>query len=176
MGFPTKVQPIKRAASEQWYINFPCAVAQAMEFEKGETVEWIISDKAHLILAGQEVPPDPVPVEKNASRRLKERFQQIMNQTAECVARGKDSAARLARHLAAVLLCSERTTITNIICTAGGQHVAADGGLPPLFQEPDRVGRPVRPGHPGRGKQAARGPASARCRGRRFGAHDRPAS
>jgi hypothetical protein len=46
-----------------------------------------------------------------------------VNQTAECAARGKDSAARLARHLAAVLLCSERTTITNIICTAGGQHV-----------------------------------------------------
>lgn len=45
-----------------------------------------------------------------------------MNQTAECAARGKNSAARLARHLAAVLLCSERATITNIICTAGGQH------------------------------------------------------
>jgi hypothetical protein len=68
MGFPTKVQLIKRAASEQWYINFPSAVAQAMEFEKGETVEWIISDKAHLILARQDVPPDPVPVEKKTPR------------------------------------------------------------------------------------------------------------
>lgn len=46
-----------------------------------------------------------------------------MNQAAECAARGKDSGARLARHLTAVLLCSERATITNIICTAGGQHV-----------------------------------------------------
>ena len=38
MGFPTKVQLIKRKESEQWYINFPSAVAQAMEFERGETV------------------------------------------------------------------------------------------------------------------------------------------
>ena len=37
MGFPTKVQLIKRRASEQWYINFPSAVAQAMEFSRGET-------------------------------------------------------------------------------------------------------------------------------------------
>jgi len=35
MGFPTKV---------------PSAVAQAMEFTRGETVEWIIEDKAQLVL------------------------------------------------------------------------------------------------------------------------------
>lgn len=64
MGFPTKVQLIKRAASEQWYINFPSAVAQAMEFSKGETVEWIIADKGHLILSRQEVPPNPVEPQK----------------------------------------------------------------------------------------------------------------
>lgn len=50
MGFPTKIQLIKRAKSEQWYINFPAAVAQAMEFEKGEVVEWIIEDKKRMIL------------------------------------------------------------------------------------------------------------------------------
>lgn len=50
MGFPTKVQLIKRKSSEQWYINFPSAVAQAMEFERGEVVEWIIEDKGQLVL------------------------------------------------------------------------------------------------------------------------------
>ena len=50
MGFPTKIQLIKRAKSEQWYINFPAAVAQAMEFEKGEILEWIIEDKNKMIL------------------------------------------------------------------------------------------------------------------------------
>ncbi len=50
MGFPTKVQLIKRRQSEQWYINFPSALAQAMEFERGETVEWIVEDKSQLVL------------------------------------------------------------------------------------------------------------------------------
>ena len=50
MGFPTKVQLIKRKKSQQWYINFPSALAQAMEFEQGEVVEWIIKDKQNLVL------------------------------------------------------------------------------------------------------------------------------
>ncbi len=50
MGFPTKIQLIKRSASEQWYVNFPSAVAQAMELEKGEIVEWIIEDKHRMTL------------------------------------------------------------------------------------------------------------------------------
>jgi hypothetical protein len=57
MGFATKVQLIKRKQSEQWYINFPSAVAQAMEFERGETVEWFIEDKGLLGLKRQVVPP-----------------------------------------------------------------------------------------------------------------------
>jgi antitoxin component of MazEF toxin-antitoxin module len=57
MGYPTKVQLIKRKQSEQWYINFPAAVAQAMDFERGETVEWTIEDKSLLALKRQNVPP-----------------------------------------------------------------------------------------------------------------------
>ena len=56
MGYPTKVQLIKRKESEQWYINFPSAVAQAMEFSRGEVVEWIMEDKAHLVLR-RRTPP-----------------------------------------------------------------------------------------------------------------------
>lgn len=50
MGYPTRVQRIKRKASEQWYINFPAALAQAMEFERGEVVEWVVEDRANLLL------------------------------------------------------------------------------------------------------------------------------
>jgi hypothetical protein len=57
MGFPTKIQLIKRQASEQWYINFPSAVAQAMEFDRGETAEWIIEDKSLLALRRPQAPP-----------------------------------------------------------------------------------------------------------------------
>lgn len=69
MGYPTKVQCIKRKSSEQWYINFPSAVAHAMELEQSEVVEWIISDKQHLILRRADAPPDPVDVKKNSTRR-----------------------------------------------------------------------------------------------------------
>lgn len=55
MGFQTKIQLIKRANSEQWYINFPSALAQAMEFNKAEIVEWVIQDKHCLILKRFEV-------------------------------------------------------------------------------------------------------------------------
>lgn len=64
MGFPTKVQRIDRQQSEQWYINFPSALAQAMEFAKGEGVEWIVHDKSHLILSRKDTPPDPVDIKK----------------------------------------------------------------------------------------------------------------
>jgi hypothetical protein len=50
MGFPTKIQLIKRANSEQWYINFPSVLAQAMEFERGEVVEWLVENKNKMIL------------------------------------------------------------------------------------------------------------------------------
>jgi len=50
MGYPTKIQLIKRVKSEQWYINFPSAIAQAMEFERGEVVEWLIVDNQKMIL------------------------------------------------------------------------------------------------------------------------------
>jgi hypothetical protein len=57
MGFPTKVQLIKRKASEQWYINFPSALAQAMDFSRGETVEWSVEDKSLLALRRLNPPP-----------------------------------------------------------------------------------------------------------------------
>jgi hypothetical protein len=59
MGFPTKVQLIKRKSSEQWYINFPSALAQAMDFARGETVEWCVEHKSLLALRRLH-PPAPV--------------------------------------------------------------------------------------------------------------------
>ena len=60
MGYPTKVQLIKRKESKQWYVNFPAAIAQAMDFKRGETVEWIIEDKGSLVLRRRQVPPSAV--------------------------------------------------------------------------------------------------------------------
>jgi len=57
MGYPTKVQLIKRKnGPDQWYINFPTAVAEAMDFSKGEVVNWHIEDRALLALSRQTPP------------------------------------------------------------------------------------------------------------------------
>jgi hypothetical protein len=70
MGYPTKVQLIRRKkGTDQYYINFPTAVAEAMEFQKGEIIEWIIEDKANIIAHRPVVPPSPVNVEKKTTAR-----------------------------------------------------------------------------------------------------------
>jgi hypothetical protein len=69
MGYPTKVQLIKRQkTADQYYINFPAAIAEAMDFTKGEIVEWIVEDRANLILHRTSVPPAPVAVKKTLRR------------------------------------------------------------------------------------------------------------
>jgi hypothetical protein len=69
MGYPTKVQRIHRKkTADQYYINFPTAVAQAMDFEKGEVVHWHVEDKANLVLHRTSVPPSPVTVKKTKRR------------------------------------------------------------------------------------------------------------
>lgn len=50
MGHKTKVQSIKRKNSEQFYINFPMALAHALEFEAGEEVEWIVAEDDQLLV------------------------------------------------------------------------------------------------------------------------------
>ncbi|MDP3011727.1 MAG: AbrB/MazE/SpoVT family DNA-binding domain-containing protein [Candidatus Hydromicrobium sp.] len=50
MGYPTKIQEITRKDFNQYYINFPRAIAKAMNFSKGDSVEWEIVDKDTLLL------------------------------------------------------------------------------------------------------------------------------
>lgn len=59
MGYPTKLQCIQRHDSQQFYINFPTPLAQALDFQKGEQLEWTLVDKGHLVLSRQVVPPRP---------------------------------------------------------------------------------------------------------------------
>jgi plastocyanin len=68
MGYPTKIQLIKRKKSEQFYVNFPAALAQALELAKGERVEWIVHDKAHMVMARSDAPPNPASPQKKTPR------------------------------------------------------------------------------------------------------------
>ena len=46
MGYFSKVQVIERAKGQrQFYLICPAALAQALEIEKGETIEWVVEDK-----------------------------------------------------------------------------------------------------------------------------------
>ena len=67
MGYPTKVQLICRKESQQWYVNLPRPVADAMDFAKGEIVEWSFVDRQRLTLTRRVVPPASAAAKKRRS-------------------------------------------------------------------------------------------------------------
>lgn len=50
MGYKTKVQMVNRKYSKQYYVVMPVPLAEAIEIEKGEVVEWVVVDKQKLVL------------------------------------------------------------------------------------------------------------------------------
>jgi len=54
MGCKTKIQLIQRVNSQQFYLMIPAQAANALEFEKGEEIEWIIESKEILVIKRQK--------------------------------------------------------------------------------------------------------------------------
>jgi antitoxin component of MazEF toxin-antitoxin module len=50
MGYIAKMQKVERPTNQSYYINFPSALAQAMEVKKGEEFEWVIENKNLCLL------------------------------------------------------------------------------------------------------------------------------
>jgi bifunctional DNA-binding transcriptional regulator/antitoxin component of YhaV-PrlF toxin-antitoxin module len=51
MGYLSKVQLIERAnQTRQFYLICPAPLAEALELQKGEPIEWVIEDRHTLIL------------------------------------------------------------------------------------------------------------------------------
>ncbi len=51
MGYVTKLQVIKRANdTRQFYVICPAPLAQALEMEPGEELEWVVEDRNTLIV------------------------------------------------------------------------------------------------------------------------------
>jgi len=51
MGYYSKVQVIQRGKkNRQYYCICPAPLAQALEIQKGETIEWVVEDKNTLII------------------------------------------------------------------------------------------------------------------------------
>lgn len=51
MGYLSKVQLIERAnQTRQFYLICPAPLAEALELQKGEPIEWIIQDRNTLVI------------------------------------------------------------------------------------------------------------------------------
>ncbi len=51
MAYQSTVQVIQRGGkNRQYYLICPAPLAQALEIEKGEVIEWVVEDKYHLSL------------------------------------------------------------------------------------------------------------------------------
>ena len=51
MGYVSRVQVIQRGeTNRQYYLICPAPLAQALELEKGEPIEWVVEDKHTLII------------------------------------------------------------------------------------------------------------------------------
>ena len=58
MGYPSKVQAIERAGGyRQFYLLCPAQLAEALELEKGEAIEWVVEDKHTLVIRRGQRPP-----------------------------------------------------------------------------------------------------------------------
>jgi antitoxin component of MazEF toxin-antitoxin module len=50
MGYLVKLQKVERPTNRSFYVNLPAAIADAIQLDKGEELEWFIEDKNTLIL------------------------------------------------------------------------------------------------------------------------------
>jgi bifunctional DNA-binding transcriptional regulator/antitoxin component of YhaV-PrlF toxin-antitoxin module len=50
MGYTVKIQKVDRPTNRSYYVNFPVALADALQIKKGEKFTWLLEDKNTLIL------------------------------------------------------------------------------------------------------------------------------
>ena len=68
MGYQSTVQVIQRGGkNRQYYLICPAPLAQALEIEKGEVVEWVVEDKHTLDLKRAPRRPDLSPKRKETA-------------------------------------------------------------------------------------------------------------
>lgn len=55
MGYRTRVQVIQRKhGTRQFYLICPAPLAEALELEKGEEIEWLVETKHRLVVRRRE--------------------------------------------------------------------------------------------------------------------------
>ncbi len=59
MGHKIKIQRVERGSTKSFYVNFPAALAEASQIEKGEEMEWLVEDRNTFVLR-RVTPKKPV--------------------------------------------------------------------------------------------------------------------
>lgn len=50
MGYKVKIQKVERPTNTSFYVNFPAAIAEAADVQKGEAMEWVVEDRNTFVL------------------------------------------------------------------------------------------------------------------------------
>lgn len=50
MGHLIKIQRVERGTTKSYYVNFPAALAEAAQIDKGEELEWLLEDRNTFLL------------------------------------------------------------------------------------------------------------------------------
>jgi len=50
VGYNVKIQKVERPTNKSFYVNFPSAIADAVQIQKGEEMEWLVEDKNTFVL------------------------------------------------------------------------------------------------------------------------------
>ena len=50
ISYKVKIQKVDRGVTKSFYINFPVAVAESAQIEKGEEMEWLVEDRNMFVL------------------------------------------------------------------------------------------------------------------------------
>ena len=50
MGYIIKVQKVERPTNRSFYLNFPSPIADAVNMQKGEALEWLVEDRNTFVV------------------------------------------------------------------------------------------------------------------------------
>jgi hypothetical protein len=50
MGYKVRMQRVDRPTNRSFYLNFPAPIADAVNMQKGEELEWLVEDRNTFIV------------------------------------------------------------------------------------------------------------------------------
>lgn len=50
MGYKVRIQRVDRPTNRSFYLNFPAPIADAVNMQKGEELEWLVEDRNTFVI------------------------------------------------------------------------------------------------------------------------------